>query len=423
MDLLTCGAGIFALFFTMHFLHTRRSFPKIHKGLYAMMGLYAIAAILVIIGKTLQASIAVEFAGGVGAIYVLFAVIYIYNKGYKEARFYLLAWTALLIGIFFFILNDLGIIDTQMLNINPLQIGSAMESLLLSFALADKFNMYKKEKEEMVLKQNLILEEKVRERTTELSNALSNLKETQSQLVLHEKLASLGKMTSGIAHEIQNPMNFVNNFSELSKDLIDELRQPVSEDERVELLNELENNLDKINHHGKRADSIVKNMLMHSRAEGKERESVDINSLCEEALDFSLNGVKAKILGFHCDIKKSYNPDIPKLHIIEQDISRVILNLLNNAFYAVKDKQTPGVILSTDYVNGQCRIIVKDNGVGIPEKAKQKIFEPFFTTKPTGDGTGLGLSICYDIIKEHGGELLVESKENEYTQFIVILNI
>jgi signal transduction histidine kinase len=423
IDLLTCGAGVFGILFTMHFLHTKKVAPKTHSGLYVVMILFVVAAILVLAKYTLAAAIAVEVVGGISALFVFFTVIYIYRQGYKAARFYLLAWTSLLLGIIFFILNDLGITDTDVMNINPLQMGSAIESLLLSFALADRFNLIKKEKEALVLEQNVILEKRVKERTSELSTALNNLKETQEQLLLHEKLASLGKMTSGIAHEIQNPMNFVNNFSDLSKDLIVEIRDAATSEERKEILDELESNLEKINHHGRRADSIVKNMLMHSRAEGKEKDLVDINILCEEAINFSYSGIKAKFKIYHCSIIKEFASGIPKLQLIGQEISRVILNLLNNAFYAVKDKPDAMVKISTSFENGECKIKIRDNGVGIPEEVRQKIFEPFFTTKPTGEGTGLGLSICYDIIKNHDGELHVESKENEYTEFTIIFKI
>lgn len=422
-DILTSLAGVFAILFTMNFLKTKVITPKIHKTLYFIMAIYIVALILVIFKYTLTAAIFEEIAGLSSSLFVLFAVIYIYRMGYKEARFYLIAWSAFIVGIILFVLSDARILILLTNDIDTLQIGSAFEALFMSFALADRFNMYKKEKEELVLQQNVILEAKVNERTSELTAALSDLKETQDQLILHEKLASLGKMTSGIAHEIQNPLNFVNNFSDLSRELIVEAKEAKTDEERNEILDDLEKNMDKIHHHGKRADSIVKNMLMHSRSSAMTKEATDLNGLVNEALNFSYNAIRSKHLGFTCEIERSLDPDLPIAHVIPQDMSRVLLNLFNNAFYAVKDKPDAKVSIITRLIGKQCQIIIRDNGVGIPENIKQKIFEPFFTTKPSGDGTGLGLSICYDIIKSHGGELKVESRENEFTEFNITFTI
>ncbi|HMG16145.1 MAG TPA: 7TM diverse intracellular signaling domain-containing protein [Saprospiraceae bacterium] len=424
LDLLTSLAGIFATLFTMHFLNTKVIAPRIHTGLRIILGMYILAGIIVLAGQTALGSVAEEITGLFSSLYLFFAVIYIYKNGYKAARFYLLAWSTLLIGIIFFVLGDAGIFNARnIINIDPLQLGSALESLLLSFALADRFSMYKKEKEELVLQQNLILESKVNERTAELSATLEHLKETQAQLILQEKLASLGKMTSGIAHEIQNPLNFVNNFSDLSRELINEAKETNDEKERNEILDDLESNLEKIFHHGQRADSIVKNMLMHSRTGGKEKELTDINILVTEALNFSYSGMKSKKLGFNCVIEKALDEQIPRVNIIPQDISRVILNLFNNAFYAVKDKTDALVKVSTSLHNNECEIKIWDNGSGIPDDIKQKIFEPFFTTKPSGEGTGLGLSISYEIILSHGGEMKVESVKNKFTEFSISFTI
>ena len=278
--------------------------------------------------------------------------------------------------------------------------------------------------------------EEISQKSLQLEKSLSALKQTQNQLIQKEKLASLGELTAGIAHEIQNPLNFVNNFSELSvdlaKDLNDEIHKPDIDKEYVEeLLMDLTSNQEKINHHGKRASSIVKGMLEHSRASTGERELTDINALADEYLRLSYHGMRAKDKNFNADYKTDFDENLPRINVIPQDIGRVLLNLINNAFYAVKAPQppkgesfTPSVIVSTQRADNQIIITVKDNGNGIPENIKAKIFQPFFTTKPTGEGTGLGLSLAYDIVtKGHGGELKVETKEGEGSIFQILLPI
>ncbi len=290
-----------------------------------------------------------------------------------------------------------------------------------------------------LVKQNVLLEEKVHVRThelqeknVELTKTMDNLKSTQTQLIQSEKMASLGQLTAGIAHEIQNPLNFVNNFSELSVELLDELGTVPDEDEKKEIVGDLKQNLGKIVFHGKRADSIVKGMLQHSRASTSEKQITDINKLVEEFFNLAYHGMRAKDPAFNCTMQKDLSPDIPHLQIIPQDISRVILNIFNNSFYAVDEKKKrqangnyqPIVSISTKKIGNQVLIAIRDNGKGIPADIRDKIFNPFFTTKPTGLGTGLGLSISYDIIvKGHGGDLKVDSKEGEYTEFTILLPI
>ena len=268
-----------------------------------------------------------------------------------------------------------------------------------------------------------------------IEKAYSELKSTQAQLIQSEKMASLGELTAGIAHEIQNPLNFVNNFSEVNKELIDEVESERSKvngekDEQLqtELLNDIKQNTEKIIHHGKRADSIVKGMLQHSQAGKGQKELTDINALCDEYLRLSYHGLRAKDKDFNATIKTDFDESIGNINIIPQNIGRVLLNLYNNAFYAVneKKKQQPGsyeptVSIKTKKLDGKIEISVKDNGNGIPEKVVAKIFQPFFTTKPTGQGTGLGLSLSYDIIKAHSGEIKVESKEEVGSEFIIQL--
>ena len=266
-----------------------------------------------------------------------------------------------------------------------------------------------------------------------IEKAYAELKSTQAQLIQSEKMASLGELTAGIAHEIQNPLNFVNNFSEVSVELIEELKsekaKPKSERDDLleeELLNDIAQNLEKINHHGKRADGIVKGMLQHSRSSTSTKEPTDINKLADEYLRLSYHGIRAKDNSFNATLKTDFDESIGTINIIPQDIGRVILNLMTNAFYAVDEKKkqrTPGyeptVSVSTKKVGDKVLISVTDNGNGIPEAIKEKIFQPFFTTKPTGQGTGLGLSLSYDIVKAHGGELKVETIEGEGTIFII----
>jgi two-component system, NtrC family, sensor kinase len=264
-----------------------------------------------------------------------------------------------------------------------------------------------------------------------LEKTLTDLKATQSQLIQSEKMASLGELTAGIAHEIQNPLNFVNNFSEVSNELIEEMNDELNKGdlEEAKIISAgIKQNLEKINHHGKRADAIVKGMLQHSRSSSGVKESTDINRLCDEYLRLSYHGLRAKDKSFNATMGTDFDETIGNINIIPQDIGRVILNLINNAFYAVdeKKKQTsegyePIVTVRTKKEADKILIIVKDNGNGIPQKILDKIFQPFFTTKPTGQGTGLGLSLSYDIVKAQGGELKVETKESEGSEFIVQL--
>ncbi|MFI5219848.1 MAG: cyclic nucleotide-binding domain-containing protein [Bacteroidia bacterium] len=277
------------------------------------------------------------------------------------------------------------------------------------------------------------LKELVKIRTKELELALENLKKSQQQLVQSEKLASLGALIAGIAHEIQNPLNFVNNFSQLSGELIEEIKDVKTDDDRDEILADLKQNLEKINQHGRRADSIVKSMLEHSRTGTGEKQLTNINQLCTEYFNLAYHGMRAKNPEFNCELVKQLDNSLPEIKIVPQEISRVLLNLFNNAFYAVNEKSKesanskipykPQISLITSSLNHFIAIKVIDNGTGIPDKIKEKIFEPFFTTKPTGQGTGLGLSLSFDIIKAHGGEIKVESKQNELTEFTVILSV
>ncbi len=290
------------------------------------------------------------------------------------------------------------------------------------------------------------LEKLVDERTFELrqqkeqvESTLVELKATQTQLIQSEKMASLGELTAGIAHEIQNPLNFVNNFSEVNTELIDEMKEAIDKGNVAQaktIANDIRENQQKINHHGKRADAIVKGMLQHSRNNSGQKESTDINALADEYLRLAYHGLRAKNKSFNATMKTDFDSSIEKIDIVPQDIGRAILNLFTNAFYAVSEKKKsldeseagagyePTVTVCTKRLANKVEIVVMDNGNGIPQKAIDKIFQPFFTTKPTGQGTGLGLSLSYDIItKGHGGEMKVETKEGQFAKFIILLPV
>ncbi|MGB4844698.1 MAG: ATP-binding protein [Ferruginibacter sp.] len=334
---------------------------------------------------------------------------------------------------------------------------SAEEKAALSKAVKDSdtaltISEFKLERTEKVKRTTAILLEEtieeleqkrkaVEETNDALQQSLDDLKAAQTQLIQSEKMASLGELTAGIAHEIQNPLNFVNNFSEVSTELVDEMNEEIEKgnlDDAKQIAQDLKQNLEKINHHGKRAGEIVKGMLQHSRTSSGQKEATDINALADEYLRLAYHGLRAKDKTFNAAMKTDYEENIGLLKIIPQDIGRVILNLITNAFYAVNEKKKmniagyePVVTVTTKKLADRIEVRVKDNGNGIPEKVLDKIFQPFFTTKPTGQGTGLGLSLAFDIItKGHGGELKVETEEGEGlpagqagTEFIILLPV
>ncbi|MES2268505.1 MAG: ATP-binding protein [Bacteroidota bacterium] len=287
------------------------------------------------------------------------------------------------------------------------------------------------------------LEVLVAERTAEITKQRNELQETvkelqatQAQLIQQEKLASLGELTAGIAHEIQNPLNFVNNFSEVSMELIDEMEEEMAKgdmEEATAIANDIKKNLEKIRHHGKRADGIVKGMLQHSRASSNVKEPTNLNTIADEYFRLAYHGLRAKDKSFNAELVSNLDPNLPSINIVSQDVGRVLLNMFTNAFYAVHQKQKtiggdfkPKVEVSTRVITTpkgkEVEIIVKDNGSGIPDAIKDKIMQPFFTTKPAGEGTGLGLSLSYDIIvKAHKGNIDIQSKEGEGTSFIITL--
>jgi two-component system NtrC family sensor kinase len=306
------------------------------------------------------------------------------------------------------------------------------------FGRAATFRKQQKEVEQ-INEKNVELETMVAQRTAEITHqkealeqTVQELKATQAQLIQQEKLASLGELTAGIAHEIQNPLNFVNNFSEVSMELIDEMNEELAKGDKEEaaaIAEDIKQNLEKIRHHGKRADGIVKGMLQHSRASTGQKEPADINVLADEYLRLAYHGLRAKDKMFNAELITHLDAGLPKVNIIPQDVGRVLLNLFTNAFYATMQKKKlhgsdykPTVSVTTRVHQDEVVITVRDNGTGIPEDVKDKIMQPFFTTKPTGEGTGLGLSLSYDIIvKGHGGKINVDTAEREFTEFTISL--
>lgn len=377
-----------------------------------------------------------------------------YLQNHLRAKFFLAGQVFLLIGIvitfmyyanldIIFFLPENAFFDYFRTPSSIFACGAA-ESIVFSFALADKYNKLRednvkikfekeKEKQEMLASQNEMLEQRVNEQTQELRQSLENLQTTQAQLVQAEKMAALGTLTAGIAHEIKNPLNFIYNFSEINVELIEDL---MSEDENPssKILQNLKNNTERIHHHGRRMDEIVKGMLQHSRTGATHYEEVNINDLCHESFRMAYNGYRAKEKSFDVQCITEYGKGLPPIRVIAQDLGRVILNITNNAFYAVNEKRLamngsatngeyqPEVKLTTSESLQDIIITISDNGPGIPDHVLDQVFQPFYTTKPTGEGTGLGLSMAFDIItKGHGGQLKVRSKEGLGTEFEIVL--
>jgi signal transduction histidine kinase len=307
---------------------------------------------------------------------------------------------------------------------------------ILNLEITHKAEEAKKEADAIRLRNEELttLNQQIEEQKKKLEQTLADLKATQAQLIQSEKMASLGELTAGIAHEIQNPLNFVNNFSDVSNELLAEMKEELAAgntQHAIDIADDVKENLEKVLHHGKRADAIVKSMLQHSRASSSKKEPTDINILTEEYLRLAYHGLRVKDKTFNAAFKTEFDSRVGKINVIPQDIGRVVLNLINNAFYAVNEKNIqiqkgydPTVTITTRKINDCIELCVADNGNGIPQKVLDKIFQPFFTTKPTGQGTGLGLSLSYDIItKGHGGELKVNTKEGEGSEFIIQLPV
>lgn len=463
LDLVTSLLGIAGILFAINFLNTRNIAPYFHRFFQVLLLGYGVPMGFVAVGNFVLGSVLIQIFTLITVLCMFITAYVTLRRGYKPAKFFLIAWSFLLMSITVYILKDFNFLPYNSITENSMQIGSALEVVLLSMALADRINIYKKEKEQaqvekllsmeenkkLIEEQNLMLERKVEDRTLELKKtnkelllAMENLKAAQAQLVQTEKMASLGEVTAGIAHEIQNPLNFINNFSEVSVEIAGELKDEINkiqilknEKTNVEtLLEDLIQNQQKINNHGKRADAIVKGMLQHSRASTGKKELTDINALTDQYFRLSYHGIRAKDKTSDAVIETHFDEDLPKINVIPEDVGRVLLNLFTNAFYSVTEKRRLKgegyqalISVTTRHVtlpsgNPGAELRVKDNGMGIPQKVLNKIYQPFFSTKPTGQGTGLGLSISFEIVtKVHAGFINVESKEGEFAEFTVLL--
>jgi len=429
-------------------LHTSVSMPEWNRLL--LLTMYAAIGLITIQFSFPQVKLISKWLAMImlaGVMYVLYS-----NEKFKQAKIILVAVLPYLLVSFF--IETIRLISSSLYNEwEPWLEGASTFTGIWAFGTWIVTNRQQKElvkvrkkvieeeeNNKVIAAMKAQLEIEVAERTAELTKqkeelelALNELKTTQTQLIQSEKMASLGELTAGIAHEIQNPLNFVNNFSEVNTELIDEMMEEVDKGNAAEIkliAGDIKQNLEKINHHGKRADAIVKGMLQHSRASSGKKEPTDINALADEYLRLSYHGMRAKDKNFNAEIKTDFDESIGKINVVAQDIGRVLLNLFNNAFYAMNEKgklsansYQPTAKVITRKLNDKIEIRVEDNGIGIPQKVVDKIFQPFFTTKPTGQGTGLGLSLSYDIIKTHGGEIKVETKEGEFSAFIIKLPI
>lgn len=455
--------GITSILFTKEFLHVKNFYRNLNLYLNILIALYLICFGISLSGFPVAAQMALQLLTIVASITVIVTGIIIYKKKYRPALYFTISWSCFLIGVIIFILKDIGILSYTFLTNNAILIGSGLEAVLLSFALADKINIFKKEKEEsqsealriltenekLVREQNVLLEIKVKERTealvninTSLNDALSNLKETQSQLVDSEKMASLGQLTAGIAHEINNPINFVtSNIKPLQMD-IDDLNELIDMYENIDpaqdlspqlssiesfkrnidldfVREEIKSLLSGIGEGAQRTAEIIRSLKNFSRLDENDTKPVDLN----EGLDSTLVLLRSTFPG-NLQIVKNYGT-LPKVECMPGKINQVFMNLISNAIQAIKGKESPSpeehLSITTWQEGEEVKISIKDSGSGMSEEVKQKIFEPFFTTKDVGEGTGLGLSIVFRIIENHRGHIDVVTKVNQGTEFIITL--
>ncbi len=461
---------LLSFFFLIHFVRqyfkTAVSLPRLDKWIQIaavlLLGNFLLNIFVIADGVDADFVTAVLFM--LNMVLVSVAVILVVRKSGSSGKFFLLAiapflfclTSLLLVLVISAILNQGKIfkLDSVLEWVetwgDPIsKISLAWAVVVFSWALFSKYNSQRKEiaaqelekerlakeaemeRNKLIDAQKIILEEQVVQRTAELNRSLENLKATQAQLIQKEKMASLGELTAGIAHEIQNPLNFVNNFSDINVELIDEMEEELkagNSEEAMFIASDIRKNLEKISSHGERADAIVKGMLEHSKNNSGEKELCDINKLVEENFALALHSQRGRKKDFEVEFRENFDTRSPKMEIIPQDIGRVLQNLYSNAFYAVSEKAivtpdyNPEITVTTEKKNGIVAITVRDNGIGIPAPVLDRIFQPFFTTRPTGKGTGLGLSLSYDIIKAHGGEIKVSSIEGEGSEFVVTLN-
>ena len=448
--------GLTHVLFTLAFLRLRQQAPLFYKIGLGVLGIYLVSILINLLTLSVFASsgIQVDFVPMVAIVEGIFSIwagIVTYRKGFQPALFYVIGNLVFFMSIFFFLLYAFGKLPHSFWTYNAIHVGSGIEIILFTLALTYKVNLLKQQQEEAVREQlrlaetnrrlvedqNVMLEEKVTLRTVELNEqkeglqtTLAQLRTTQDQLIQREKLAGLGELMAGIAHEIQNPLNFVNNFAEVSVDMLGELTDDLKTNriaEALSVVSEITPNLQKITFHGKRADAIVRGMLQHVQSSGGYREPADFNALAGEYLRLAYLGLRTKKDDIDITLSTHFDPNVGLVELMPQEISRVMLNLYSNAFYAVLEKKKqapvgyqPHIWVTTKLKEGRVALIVKDNGTGIPTDLLTKIYQPFFTTKPSGSGTGLGLSLSYDIItKGHGGTLTVTTEPGEYTEFVV----
>lgn len=451
--------GFAAIEFAKIFVQPKRFTPRFYRGLIIFQVIYALAIITYLFGDVALSYTFVDTGALTVSIYALIFISIIARKGYRPAKFFLIAWTVFLAGIFIFAMRNIGVVEYSFISKSIIEIGSGLEAILLSIALADRINTLKKEKEasqeeallvskeneRIVREQNEMLEQKVKERTHELERTLSNLKEAQSQLVDAEKMASLGQLTAGIAHEINNPVNFISaNIGPLRRDmddikeLLEWLENKIQEGKDLETIEELEafkkdiefdyiidevdDLLQGMQDGTDRTVEIIKGLKVFSRLDEQDIKYVDIHEGLDSTLILLNNSIRDIM-----DLKKSYS-DLPKIECYPGKLNQVFMNILNNAAQAIKSnpqQKDKGVIeISTRQLSDtHIEIKISDNGPGMPEEVRKKIFEPFFTTKPVGEGTGLGLSIVYNIIRNHQGTVEVESETGVGTTFIITLPV
>ena len=454
----TAFSSVFVIPFIRLFLKTSEFLPKVDKWLFLFVVAYLTALIIAITGAMELSYMIIDFIGMVLAATFFSTGIYVATKGSRSAMFFLVAWGFFLLGLVLYILNNQGIIHMGAYASLPMLVGTAMEAILLSFALADKINLLIKENEKeqnekvaalwenerLIKEQNVYLEKMVLSRTEELEHALKNLQNTQTQLVNQEKMASLGQLTAGIAHEINNPINFVSsNISPLKRDLNDllemialyrekgeqefspeskkELKNFEDEIELDYLLEEVDQLLQGIDDGAKRTVEIVRGLRLFSRVDEQDVKKVDLHDGLDSTLILLNSSMQGKV-----KITKEYG-ELPMVECLAGKINQVFMNVINNAIHALLDPVhaivNPEIVIRTSHQEEEVRIEIEDNGVGMPDHVKEKVFEPFFTTKEVGRGTGLGLSIVYTVIENHKGRLEIYSKLNEGTNFVIILPV
>ena len=434
-------SGITGMFFMNVFLQTKEFSKKLYNIAFIFVGPYLIAYVIAFMGELGLSQAVIQLNSTIISLYMLITPIIIYRKGFKPAKYFIAAWSVFLLGVFIFVLKDMEVLPFNNLTRYTMQIGSAIETILLSFALANRISIIRKENEHLIKEQNVILEQKVKERTAELNKAIENLKQTQSQLVESEKMASLGQLTAGIAHEINNPINFVSsNVFPLKQD-IEDLKSILNKYEEITESVDLNNKLNEINQlkdeldyhllleeldtiiHGiedgaKRTAEIVSGLRNFSRLDESEFQSANVN----DCITTTLKIIQTKI----GDIKiKTELEDIPPIDCYPGKLNQFFLNTIHNAIYAVNAVKRPNhtseIEIKTALKNNHIMVTLKDNGIGMDETTKNKIFEPFFTTKDVGEGTGLGMSIAHGILEMHQAKIEIESEINQGTLIKIFL--